>query len=308
MMMKIRSPVKVSPRVITITVLAILLLVVLLWGFLDMRKEIPFQEVLSSDGKITLVTGSAYLRDKLFASLYHRGSLVAKGHYDERGVCVFSGLSNNESYEVTLNRTDLKGRILYRPLHLTVTPRNQDAMYVVLVGASITAAWHFDRIPERLNLAPGIALGTRIVYEFDKTRAVRDLASLPVPVSAVILKECAAYFPADLSQSQDLIKRWVEDLRLHQVKPILATVASVTSDHDQKHPGKFQAVLAFNDFIREYASREKIPLLDLEAALRRSPADRHLKEEYAQPDGYHLLPVAYQQALDPLIPALVAAL
>jgi lysophospholipase L1-like esterase len=82
---------------------------------------------------------------------------------------------------------------------------------------------------------------------------------------------------------------------------VLATVVPVTRGHAAAEPGRAEAVWAFNDWLRELAEASGVPLLDLEAALRCSTADRHLDEQLASPDGLHLRRAAYRTRLDPLI-------
>ena len=96
-----------------------------------------------------------------------------------------------------------------------------------------------------------------------------------------------------LDQSQKKILEWVKLLREKKIRPILGTVVPVTKAHDAKKPGRFNSILEFNEFIRSTAKKEGIPLLDLEKALRISDDDRHLREDFAQPDGLHLIEKAY---------------
>jgi len=46
----------------------------------------------------------------------------------------------------------------------------------------------------------------------------------------------------------------------------------------------------------------------LEKAVRISDTDRHLREEYAQPDGSHLVKKAYDEALDKIAVQLIKEL
>lgn len=190
---------------------------------------------------------------------------------------------------------------LYKPLKITVTPRENGSRYFVLVGASVGKAWEFEKIPNRLSWKNDIVLGYRSKYDFDKSSEIHSLVALPVPVSGVIIKECAAYFPRDIKQSKKLIREWVALLTSHQITPILATVVPVTREHDTKRPGRLISILEFNDFIREFAFQEGILVLDLEKALRISEMDRHLRSEHAQPDGLHLVKGAYEEALDKIV-------
>ena len=282
----------------------------IVWKGFGMGKEIQSQEIIPLDKGIAVVNGgSKFLNDKLQILLKTDNGIYKKMSYDNRGICLFRGLSNQRDYSVEIRRTDLKGMLLYKNLKIKVTPRESGTKYFVLVGASVGKDWDFEKLPQRLRVSSDIVFGYRTKYAFDKSDEINALVSMPVPVTGVIIKECAAYFPRDISESQKLINDWVKILSSHSVTPILATVAPVTKEHDVKHPGRFASLLAFNDFIRDYASREGLLVLDLEKALRVSDEDRHLKNEYAQPDGLHLVEKAYCEALDGIVlPILTGAL
>ena len=165
---------------------------------------------------------------------------------------------------------------------------------VVLVGASVGKAWRLHVVfPNLRSLAH---------YAFDKGPVLESaIASRP---DAIILKECAAYFPDD-GVDRALIPRWLQRIRGAGIRPVLATVVPVTRAHAARAPGRAEAIRAFNDWLRQLAADEKVPLLDLEAALRCSPEDRHLDERFDGGDGLHLAGVAYRGRLDPLIPPLL---
>jgi ADP-ribose pyrophosphatase YjhB (NUDIX family) len=70
--------------------------------------------------------------------------------------------------------------------------------------------------------------------------------------------------------------------------------------------GKVEAGETPHDaLVRELAEEQKVPLLDLEAALRCSPEDRHLAAGLDSGDGLHLSRSTYRDRLDPLIPPLL---
>lgn len=275
---------------------------------LAVRKDIPSQEIIPLDRGIAVVnSGPAYLTDKLSVSLRSDDGLSKKMSYDSNGFCLFSGLSNGKTYTVVIGRTDLKGMLLYKKLTLKVQPRELKAKYYVLVGASIGKAWEFEQAPYRLKLGSEVIFGNRTKYDFDKTEEIERLTRLPVPISGVILKECAAFFPRDLDASKRLVKKWVGMLRSHDITPILATIVPVTKERDLKEPKKLEAVLAYNDFIREYAANEKIAVLDLEEAARITETDRHLRDDFAAPDGLHLVRKAYLEGLDKAVLRVIGA-
>ena len=273
----------------------------LFWEDSRMKREIPFQEVIPFDKGVCVVNGGKWYLDKLEVKLISNNSLIQKKFYDKEGLCLFDGLAEGKEYSIEIDRTDLKGRILYRKMRVKIDPEIKEASYFVLVGASVGRAWEFQKIPARLGLGKGLIFGNRTKYEFDKTSEIEALTKMPIIPSGVIIKECAAYFPREASAGQELIKKWVMILRSHGIKPILTTVVPVTKEHDTRNPGRFDSLLKFNDFIKEYALQENIPLLDLEKALRLDANDRHLKTEYAASDGLHLVERAYREVLDQLV-------
>jgi len=165
---------------------------------------------------------------------------------------------------------------------------------VIVVGASVAKAWRLHlRFPR---------LRTLDLYQFDKSPSIaRAIAARP---DAILIKECAAYFPSD-GVDPALVERWLDEIRRAGIVPMLATVVPVTAAHAASAPGRAPALWVFNDWLRELAEREAIPLLDLEAALRVSAEDRHLSERLADPDGLHLPRETYRDVLDALIPPLL---
>lgn len=161
---------------------------------------------------------------------------------------------------------------------------------VILVGASVGKAW-------RLHLVyPNIR--TFALYDFDKTPSIRKaIAARP---DAIIIKECAAYFPSP-EVDRALVEGWIRQIRSAGIRPVLATVVPVTRAHAQAHPGRADGLWAFNDWLRELAAAESIPLLDLEARLRISDADRHLVTGLDDGDGLHLARTTYRHHMDQLI-------
>ena len=63
------------------------------------------------------------------------------------------------------------------------------------------------------------------------------------------------------------ISNWVEMLKKRSVVPILATCVPVTRENDEKTPGRQKSINGFNEFIRSYAQKKKLAVLDLQNAL-----------------------------------------
>ncbi len=180
----------------------------------------------------------------------------------------------------------------------------------LLLGASVGKAWDLPNFPNRMK-NDHYRFETVAAYQYDKTEALEEILMRPQrkfhltktyfmgffkPSPAlpnmIILKECAAYFPGDLNSYKALMKKWVAQIRAAKIQVVLATVVPVTQQRAGKKKGQIEEIRAFNDWMREYARTEKIPLLDMEAALRRADA-RFLKDDLTDGDGLHLNKKAY---------------
>ncbi|MDP1813236.1 MAG: SGNH/GDSL hydrolase family protein [Leadbetterella sp.] len=292
-----------------VIILLVVIVIVLLSGLtlLQMRRQLPFQEVIALDKGIAIINSQKWFVENLEIAYWPDGGNVVKTTFNQNGMKILAGLENGKEYSIAIYRADLKGKLIYKKFRTKVTPVQNGTDYVVLVGASVGKAWNFEQAPSRLGLGADVVFGNRTIYEFDKSRVIEELAQYPFPVAVVIIKECAAYFPRELEASKQKVVEWVNLLREKGKLPMLATVVPVTREHDATHPGRFQSILQYNDFIRDYAARENIFVFDLEKAVRSSDTDRHLDIELAQRDGLHLLQRAYDQRLDNLIVPMLLA-
>jgi len=183
---------------------------------------------------------------------------------------------------------------------------------VEILGASVSRQWRVEEFGQRTGMT-GVEVRARQEYDFDKTKLLRGLLAEPSRPDAVVIKECAAYFPGDGAKYQRLVEGWVGELRSAGIRPVLATSTPVTqrmplwiyakqlikryvlrtayTDNDKR----LEELLAYNDWVRAYAVKQNIPLLDLEKAVRTSPADRALKPEFTSGDGLHLSAAAYRE-------------
>ena len=179
--------------------------------------------------------------------------------------------------------------------------------HVVLLGASVGHAWKIEALPDRLNLS-GSTQAYRFEfvgeYAFDKTEALNKILKRKQnKPDAILIKECAAYFPGDLPQYQELVKGWVRECKKSGVVPVLTTVVPVTKATDLKSSlkdfikpllgkantsARLEALLQYNDWIKVYAKQEGLTVLDLEAPLRVSETDRRLRADLHSGDGLHL--------------------
>jgi hypothetical protein len=284
-------------KFIYILIILIIVLPLLIWKGINMRKDIPFQEIVPLYKGVAVINAGNWYNDNLKISILLDGKIVQSSIYDDKGFCLFDNLENDTRYSIEIIRTDIKGKLLYKKLKTDASPTIGGSEYVVLVGASVGNAWKFQELPERIK-TKNIVTGSRTVYDFDKSNAIDAICNLPIPVKAVIIKECAAYYPRDIASSNALIFKWVNQLKAKNIQPILATVVPVTKEHDQEHPGRLDSILKFNDAIRDYTGKEGIPLFDLEKALFISGDNRYLNPLYSQPDGLHLVNAGYRMLDD----------
>jgi hypothetical protein len=170
---------------------------------------------------------------------------------------------------------------------------------VVVVGASVGKAWRLHLVfPNVRSIAD---------YRFDKSETVAQ--AIHERPDAIVLKECAAYFPerggaADL----ELLRRWIREIRGAGILAAVATVVPVNAAHAARVPGRAEAIRAFNESLRAAAAEDDVPVLDLEAALRTSAEDRLLGDGLDSGDGLHLSTSTYRDRLDSLVPPLLLRL
>ena len=179
---------------------------------------------------------------------------------------------------------------------------------VVLVGASIGKAWHFEDLGRRSNL-PGYSFAYLGKNAFDKGALIQELVAEKERPAFVLIKECASYFWSDTSNYRQSLMAWVGQLRAAGIEPVLVTTAPVSEPegviprakiavkHLLGRPEVQTDLTAYNDWLRQYAHQERLPLFDLEAVVRISSDDKHLRRDYDSGDGLHLSNAAYH-ALD----------
>jgi hypothetical protein len=199
--------------------------------------------------------------------------------------------------------------------------------HVVLLGASVGHAWKIESLPDRLKPS-GSSQTYRYEfvgeYAFDKTEALNKILQRKQNrPDIIVIKECAAYFPGDLRQYQELMKGWVKECKKAGVVPVPTTVVPVTKATDLKSNLKdlikpllgkantsqrLESLLQYNDWIKVYAKQEGLTVLDLEATLRISETDRRLRADLHSGDGLHLNAQAYGMLDKIVIPTLDQAL
>ncbi len=187
-----------------------------------------------------------------------------------------------------------RGRLLSLVTPTLPLPGSVRERRVMFIGASVGRAWRLELVFPNIRAVAA--------YQYDKSELVQQAAA--ERPEGVILKECAAYFPSE-REPLHMVPRWVDQLRTAGIAVALATVAPVTREHAAQVPGRAEGLWRFNDALRDYCSGHEVPLLDLEAALRVSPTDRHLDGALHSGDGLHLSRRTYRRRLDPLIPPLL---
>ena len=194
---------------------------------------------------------------------------------------------------------------------------SEKTRHIVLIGASVGRAWDFAELPRRVG-------DSRYVFEYvgnyspNKSDLLKEvLGREENRPDAVILKECAAFFPGSSERMKDYIVEWVGWCREADVIPMVTTVVPVVKSFPLRifiynlfhgkwgYPkGTFESIIAFNDWIKEYAAEGGLVVVDLEGAVRTSATDRHLNGRYAFRDGLHLNAKAYRELDKIVIPAL----
>ena len=286
-----------SKFALLILVLILTLLLTITLG-MSKRRDLPFQEIVPLNNGIAVINAGRWFNDNIQITLRNDYNEINTARYNKNGIYIFNNLINDQPYKIDICRTDLKGRLLYKKKKEVVFPKSEGTKYIVLIGASIGKNWDFSELPQRIAINQNTILGFREIYDFDKTREIEILSSLPMIVDTVILKECAGYFPRDLFNSKQYIETWVKKLQSAGINPVLATVTPINNDLANKLPHKFKSILEYNDFIYKYSEQNNLYVFDLEKSLRISEKDRHLKNEYATDDGYHLKKKAYEEILD----------
>ncbi len=191
----------------------------------------------------------------------------------------------------------------------------QKPKHIVLLGASVGKAWNIEALPNRMsqpNTKNSMNYRFEYVgeYQFDKSNVLQQILKRKEnKPDAIFIKECAAYFPGDFGQYQKLMKGWIEACKQAGVIPIPTTVVPVIRDTSLKteikdyikrligrSPSTLQlpSILEYNDWMKSYAQKEGLIILDLEAPLRTSETDRSLNIDLHAGDGLHLNEKAYR--------------
>jgi lysophospholipase L1-like esterase len=282
-------------RIIVIGVCALILI-----GVFILRKNFPYDlEVVPTDKGIWVINTTEWAdRDCFIVAASDKGQRVTAILPAKINLVKIDGLTNGTSYELNIRRQDILGRLKYKDAVIKATPRSDNKKYIVLVGASVGKSWNLSELSERMN-DKKVCYGYRGIYAFDKTAVLQKLIKSQLKPDAVIIKECASYFPRESGASINAIKEWVQVLQDAGIQPILATVVPVTEAHDKERKSPLMASInEFNEAIRTLCSEKGILLLDLQKALSNNKIERYLDDNYAIEDGLHLKEKTYSSVLD----------
>ena len=275
-----------------------ILALILVAGVYMIRKDFPYDiEVVPVNNGLWIVNITDWADKDCYviveSELGQKKVLLSA----DKGLVKIDGLKNSTPYNLKIYRHDILGRIKYRSLVKRSAHRNETDKYIVLVGASVGKTWDLPGLAER-KMDFRVAYGYRGQYAFDKSNIIKKLVDSPLKPDAVIIKECAAYFPRDTNPSIDMIKQWINILNTSGIQPILATVVPVTKEHDADRNGsRMESINSFNESIRKYSIDNGIPLLDLQQILSNKD-EGYLQERFAVPDGLHLKAETYHKHLD----------
>jgi GDSL-like lipase/acylhydrolase family protein len=182
---------------------------------------------------------------------------------------------------------------------------------VVLIGASIGQEWDLPNLPNRISNSQ-YQFEALQAWQYDKSELLADVLmrpsrrftptlgylkgmfqSSPQPPDVLLLKECSSYYPGDQLQQREMMRNWVQQAKAKNIRVMLTTVVPVTKARAGRNPGKQAALLAYNDWARDYAREAGVSLLDLETPLRADAKERYLRDDLTSGDGSHLNRKAY---------------
>lgn len=286
---------------IIIALVAILLGAVVLMKF---RRELPYNfDIVRTNDGVAVINVENWVSRDLSLKIEHNGKILAKGVIDQHTHSeLIENIGAPGPSRVIISRMDLLGRLLYKTKKLTVDLNGREQDYIVLIGASIGYHWNLPGFPERIDNGD-LAFGHRVKYEFDKTDLLNPILNYKIKPKVVIIKECSAYFPRDIADSEKFRRQWVELIRRNDIIPVFATTTPVGKA--PKNSEQQASIDKWNKTIRKMAHKERYHVLDLASSLRTSIFDTYLKPGYFIEDGLHMTPLAYKEAFDPTLKELL---
>lgn len=257
-----------------------------------MRKSLPYDfRIIRLDNKLFIhnkVIWNSRDLDVHYAINGNKGTVTLEGNSNTAILPLPDG---TVKIKVKISRKDLKGRLLYRPfLYEGLAPAKKNR-YIAFIGASIGRDWKLEQLPERQPDLKDVAILFWPEYQFDKTRIVDHVMKIPIKPDAILIKECAAYFPLNIEQAGKEYLDWFELLKKNNLKAVAVTTVPVTISNEKQNPGRAESIYAFNSFLK--LSGEKV--YDLVPTLSDPQSGgMFLQESLAQEDGLHLNQKAYK--------------
>jgi lysophospholipase L1-like esterase len=170
-------------------------------------------------------------------------------------------------WQRALYATDFAGQCRYRAANRQLPPAS--ARRVVFFGDSITEAWSEVR-PEFFHadwINRGIS-GQTTKQMIGRFRSdVIDLRPRVVHILAGINDISQATGPTSLDQIEGNLSSMVELAQAHGIAVVLGTVMPARTYQGVSNPDRAAAITALNSWLRSYAQRERIALIDYYRAL-----------------------------------------
>jgi len=182
------------------------------------------------------------------------------------------------------------------------------AKKILLIGASIGREWNISQLSNRTGNKDFFFDYISGGSHFDKSTVFYNVINnTSNKLDAIILKECAAYFPGDIEKYLLLIKKWINESKQRGLLLIPATVIPITRYHQIKliiyhrltrkkdmftlndlfNQFKINSIIEYNTSLRKYFEENNIKYLDFEKVLKNNN-NIYLNREYARIDGLHL--------------------
>lgn len=182
---------------------------------------------------------------------------------------------------------------------------------IIIIGASYAKGWQTTSLAGRsvTNYGVGGEETTAVLARFEKD-VVANHPSAVIIWGFIndIFRASPAELPTKIETIKSNLRRMVEIARSSEITPILATEVTIRGKNTVKdtvagwigaltgkrgYPEYINGhVQHVNEWLRQYASENKILLLDLQSVLAEAGGLR--RKEYATDDGSHLPAAAYE--------------
>ncbi|MFP7753824.1 hypothetical protein ACLG6S_04070 [Thermodesulfobacteriota bacterium B35] len=280
-----------AKRMKWLLVLVIVCFAMLLFLY-SMRKSLPY------DFRIIRLGNKLFIHNK---EIWNSRNLDVRYVVNRnKGVVALDGSSNTAvlplpdqvvNLKLKITRKDLKGRLLYRPFLYEGPVPEKKRQYIVFIGASIGRDWELEQLPERQPALRETAVLFWPVFRFDKQEVIDHVLKIPIKPAAVLIKECAAYFPLNVEQAGKKYLGWFDELKKNNLEAVAVTTVPVTISNENQNLGRAESINKFNSFLKSSGEKvfDLIPILSDPQS-----GGTFLQESLAQEDGLHLNLKAYR--------------